>query len=583
MKMRHPSVGAWIDQVVYSLDMRGRYSFADSLIDITKVRLSSALAAYENTLRTQTLTIELEPLSATMCKSARIEWKAEKADVGVRVHQIHTAEIREQMRPLVDEWVRRGKAYPTSGGAYGSIPNKSFQRIKDLSKVPELRDAVLNLGIEDRWKRLFDVYVPMRYEASAQLLSLLKSGRDPEALSRGNEEAGMGLSVKGIRLKRKDAFRYANQLDFLLDYQRDAAIAFAASQLAVLEPDQVFMITVKHPWIKGAIAARSDVDVKDVLWDGRNLTIIADAGTRQVGADGSGALANSSTEKKYSGASVSEHVLRQLQRPNVFYPNIKPDKLLEFWATGVDPRHPPYVLGQDLGLSEPVKAGADNLFSRAFVKVGTKVLPHMLSGVPYTNLAYQPFHDYYAEKFPDSEFVDQGDDLNVKTSNPDGPGMFKPYDKIKSTQASTGHKKILGFWFWIALKKGKTPIELAAEDPDAVMGVIPRAIKTLSSASKRGSRWQELLSKQPLTGKLDITVDPATEIEMAKTLPLVLPFSFWKGKQSELLPMLKGLWGKMTSETRLALQHLKDDLDHRIAPFDLQPPEEVADADDAPE
>jgi hypothetical protein len=503
---------------------------------------------YQRTLSEIKLRIELEPLSSLMTPKATISWDSIPQEIGVKVRQTHQGPIRPEMKESVDTWFRSGHPFPSGGGVYGTVPNKSFDRVKKLVEIPELRDAVRILKDLDNWLLFWDRYITLRHEASCVLLDALKT-TDPEALSRGNEEAGLGIEIRGTRLQRKDTHRFRNDLDFLLDYQWDRAVAFAATQMAELPTGEVFLVSVDDPRIKGTIASRSDVDVQEVAWNGDLLTIVCEAGTRQVGGDGTGALSNSKTERKLSGTSVTERVLKELKPSNVFYPNLHRDKLLEAWATGVDPSTPPYLIGEDIGLVEPLKAGADNLFCRTFVRIGRKVLPEQLSGEGWTQAVYWYFHQVFARRTK-GWMLGMGDDLNLVTAT-DTEEIFHPYVKVKSSKPSTGDKKVLGWW-------------VRTTKDQAIFAVVPRLVKTLSSASKRSTEWEEKLSGQGAKGTIELQVPEGVENQVKEMVNLIKPFLFWKGKRDELKTMLQGLWTTVPGPTLDALRSLKDDIDYRL-------------------
>lgn len=548
------SITSQILHAVENLERFGRHRFKAGHIEIERVSVQYAIDAYKRTLLAVPLRFELEPLSSVMVSDATIEWDAQDQEVGVRVRQTHRGRIRPELKPLLAAWAKAGYPFPSGGGVYGTVPNKSFQRIQDLTRYPELRDSVRHFMDVDSWLLFWEKFITLRDEASTALLDALAT-TDPEALSRGNEEAGMGIQLRGQRLKRADAYNFRSDLRFLLDYQWDAAIAFAATQIAVLPADQVFMTKVQDPRIKGSIASRSDVDIKDVNWDGDFLTIQAEAGTRQVGGDGTGALSNSKSERKLSGSSVTEEVIRQIRPPNVFYPNLDKRKLLEFWATGVDPKKPPYVIGEDFGLTEPVKAGADNLFSRNFIQIGKKTMPDLFSGRSWTQAVYVYFHIQFARKAPGSEFLCLGDDLNMRTTT-ETDEVFAPYIKVKSTKPESNDKKMLGLW-----------VRTDEKNDHAIFAIVPRVCKTLSSASKRSGAWKEILSEQQQrTGRIDLKVPEAAEHEIKLTLNATKKYMFWEGKLRDLKPTLDGLWGSIPMADYEKLKLIKDDLEYRLQP-----------------
>lgn len=283
--MRYPesvrSPRRMIDLVVESLERFGKFDFkTDGYIRIERWSSRRALDAYRSTLNGIKGRLEGETPSATMVSKAYASWSVEKAEIGVRVRQKHVGIIRPEVRPLVENWIKAGKPSPSSGGFYFSVPNKSYARVADLMKYPDLRDVVINLSLQDPWVLFWERYLPLRHDVSRQMLDLVKTGVDPEALSRHNEKAGTGLAIRGMRLNRADLVKFANDLDFLLPYSYAIGVAFAAVQIAKLKPDEVWMVDIYDARIRGAIASRSDVDVTDITWDGERLTLDALAQTR---------------------------------------------------------------------------------------------------------------------------------------------------------------------------------------------------------------------------------------------------------------------------------------------------------------
>lgn len=550
--MRHLPVRRQIEEVVSSLESYGMFTFRDTLIRVERVRVNRALELYRRTLESVASRTELEPLASTWCEKAQVSWTSHPADIGYKVRQRHIARIRPQTAHAVEAWAKAGFPFAGGGGVYNTVPNKSYERVVALAKHPELRDAVLHYGDLEGWYTFWDTYLNLRHQASVYLLDALKN-RDPEALSRGNESAGLGLKIRGHLPTRGETHQYRRDLDFLINYQWDRCIAFAASQIAKLDAEDVYLIQVEDPTIRGSIASRSDVDVKDVSWDGSQLIIDAEAGTRQVGGDGTGILSNSKSEKKYFGASVTEQVLRTLALPNVSYPNTNREMLLEAWATGVNPKTPPYIIGEDIGLTGLLKAGADNLFSRAFLQIGRRVLPEMLSGSSYTQAVYWYFHKQFSQRVR-GRLMCMGDDVNLITTE-DTEEVFQPYTKVKSTKPETNDKKVLGWW--VRTAPGRT-----------TFAVVPRIVKSLSSAAKRSGEWEKLLSGQGPTGSLELALPERINNEMQLGLQDIMPYMFWSGEPREFLPMLHELWSGNDSSFWEKLAKLKDDVEHRFGQQD---------------
>jgi hypothetical protein len=407
------------------------------------------------------------------------------------------------------------------------------------------------------------MYLPLRYEMSRQLLYSLQTGADPEALSRHNEEAGTGLQIRGRRLKRKDLESHATDLDFLLPYAFMMGCCFAATQLAKLEPGNVWVIEPYDARIRGAIAARSDMEVLSTAWDGERFTVEGLSQTRQAGSDGTGTIANSHTERKLMGNSVTEAVLREFRRERVEYPFTGKRLLIEAWSLDAKPfRGKRYLIGQDFGLTRPVKSPADALFSRGYVKLAGRVIPLMLSGSGWTQAIYSVFHNHFITKAdPSDQLLALGDDMNLLTATSTAD-MFEPYVKVKSTDPERNTKKVLGLFTAFSVE----------EDPlgekDALIGVVPRVIKTVSSASKRSSHWGEQLSNLAPKGELELKHTDAQEEIVQNDLPILKDYLQWKGKRKDLKPFLESLWLHIRPEAWTALLNHADDWEYRIRPED---------------
>jgi hypothetical protein len=550
-----------IDQVVGQLERYGKFDFRGmGYVRIERWSVNRALEKYKATLLSMKGRLEAEPPSATMIQSARIEWSVEDAPIGKTVRQRHIGRVNPEVIPMIQDWKNAGKPYASSGGLYWTTPNKSYLKIAELSKFPELRDAIRNLGLEAELVRFFEAYSPLRYQVSRNLLDLVISGRDRDALSRHNEMAGTGIVLRNRRLNRSDIPQFAREMEFLLDYQLAMQVAFAATQIADLEPDQVWVINVYDPRVKGAIAARSDMEVMSADFNGEELIIEGVAQTRQAGSDGTGVLANAATEKRIMGSSVSEKAIRAVKAANVEYPFSSRETLIEVWDTDAKPfPNKNYVIGQDLGLTEPVKAGADNLFSRAFTLFsGLKMLSNMISGSGHTGPVYTPFHNFFAGKLqPGEKICAQGDDINaiVRMSTPE---IFDPYRKIKSTDPERNVKKILGKYTVMSLK----------EDPlgeeEAIASTVPRVLKTESSATKRSSKWGDLLSDLEPRGQLELIQPEETVEAIKRDLPVILPYLHWKGKRRDMRPMLEGHFRSIPPEVYAALQRHLEEWEHRL-------------------
>lgn len=551
-----------IESVMHALERYGQYRFRDSFITISRTSTTSAMESYKRTLLAKRPSILGEPLSATMMESATVSWSTEPTEVGANVRQVQEGVVRPRMRELVDLWYKAGKPFPSGGGFYLSVPNKSYEKVLKLSKLPELRDIVRRLDAYEDWLAFWELFIQIRMETSEQLLAIAVSGKDPEVLSRGNAAAGTGLSIKGRRLTREDLASNARHLDFLIPYMRDMMYAFAAVQMAELPFDQVFVITVTDPRIRGAIAARSAFDPLTVRWNGYSLSIEGISETRQAGTDCTGVLTNAKSESRYfAGQSVTERVLRAYKPANVHYPFTDKGTVLDAWATDAWRGAKRYIIGEDLGLSEPFSAPADSLFSRAFIDLSGRVLPCMLSGSTFTQAVYAVFHRVFSKRFaPGDVLLALGDDMNLLTSTAQDE-IFTPYVKVKGTDETSNTKKILGMY-------SKFPHN---DNPNGrcLVGVVPRVLKSESSASLQSRHWATTFA--PLvdvrSGRIDLRHDDATEELMREGLGSIIPYLGFATDRSKVRNELERLWGKLPRHVESVLSLTDPDYYQRIGAF----------------
>jgi hypothetical protein len=261
------------------------------------------------------------------------------------------------------------------------------------------------------------------------------------------------------------------------------------------------------------------------------------------------------------GSSVTESVLREFKNPGVDYPFTNKKLLIEAWALDAKPfPGKRYLIGQDFGLTDPVKSPADALFSRGFIKLGDRVMPLMLSGSGWTQAVYSVFHNHFmAKAAPGDQLLALGDDMNLLTSS-STEELFKPYIKVKSTDAALNNKKVLGLFTSFSVQPDPFG------DQDALVGIVPRVIKTVSSASKRGSDWGENLSNLAPTGQLELSHSEATEISIKADLPVLRPYIQWKGKRKDLKPFLDNQWMYIDPIKWAAMIRHSDDWEYRIKP-----------------
>lgn len=540
-------IEAYADQITKGEVIRPREAF----VTVRKEKTSRLLQRYKDTLMQMKPRFEGEPVSGLFAAEAEVVWRAEKAPIGFTVVQEHRGVIRKEMRKAVDEWVKAHKPFPTSGGFYCTVPNKSFDRIVSISKQPEIREFISQLGMEEEWLDFWDIWLEERAQTSRQMLELLKSGQDKEVFSRQNELAGTGLRLRGQTIKREDLANHANSLDFLVPYAREMGRIFAAIQLAQIDPDESVLIDVNDSRVRGAMASRSDAEVLSVNWNGEVLQLEVRTKSRQVGSDATGVLSNSASERKYQGQSVTEKVLRQFKSDKVIYPFEGFDNLIKLWALPSKPNESGYVIGEDLGMEIP-KIGADNLFCKGFAALGGRYMPLMFSGSVWTQAVYAPFHKSFARKTkPGESLVCLGDDINYITNQPlnEAVKIFDIYKKIKSTNPDTNTKKVLGYY--------------TSHEGKFRFGIVPRVIKTISSASKRGGYWEERLSDLAPDGRLQLQISPEVEESIRLALPIVKDLTYLEGKPEDALRLLQDHWGTVSKDTLATLALFQEAVEER--------------------
>jgi hypothetical protein len=517
------------------------YTFDDSLLTLKITKADYAFNRYKELLarKATKVTIEGEPLSAVFTTRGTVKWTTIQEEIGVKVRQQHVGVIRDELKPVVQTWMDQGHPFASGGGIHGSVPTKSLSRVEHLQQFPEYRNIIQRWGVEELALEWADLVIPARIELSKQLLDRMHT--DPDALARGNENAGMGIIVQGRRLKRGDTIGMNPKLfEFLIPHMRNMAIAFLVKQLAPIEPDEVIIAIVGDTNIRGAMAYRSDFDAKDIKFDGDRLMIDGIAGTRQVGTDASGALANARTERQILGKSFAQVMLEQFAPLNVKYPFDDHGRyLIDAWQ--LPPQAPDgqsIVIGEDLGLdieAGRLKAGADNLFISGYTQLASGIIaPDMLSGTWWTDKIYWIFHKAVSMRAgPALETsLNLGDDMNLKTlaENADTViEVLEPYVKIKSTRPATGDTKILGWWTRF-LKDGKV-----------IHSIVPRVIKTISSASKLGSYWSEKLSDLGTGGQMDLEISEEANLAVTEDMQYILPLYFFEGTRQEYAAYLNDL------------------------------------------
>lgn len=515
------------------------------LFHITEESATNVLESYKKTILGVKERYTIEPVSALWIQTGKskvhLEWQSYSEKIGKKVKTLVSGQVRPTFRPLVSKWENAGYPYPSTGSVFCSIPNKSFERIETLAKYPDFLMPILNYKMEELWIDFWTDAIQIRFDATTQMLEMKKT--DPEIFSKANKAAGTGTILRGIRTNREMLDRLdPKELEFLKFHQAGSAIMFAATQIVRPAPGKVWVINYLDPRIVGAVAARSDADPDEIRFDGETLTMTILAKTRQVGTDASGVLANAISEKKVFGRSVSEEIWRRAiekygaseQKPPFFGLN----NLFRLWSTPTTGNEM-VIIGEDFGLDEPIKAGADNLFSSTFIRMGNKVLPHLLSGTWYTTLTYVPIQINRGRKIRElgGEMFSLGDDMTTVVeakAKSAAEAVFYPYLKVKSTKGN--NSKILGFWTY---RLGNRYL----------IAQVPRVLKTMSSASQFATEWTNALPKDVgSNGNLEIEIPPSIELAVKTSLPAVRHLVYFEGTREQLPQKMSQAWRGTVNE-----------------------------------
>lgn len=537
--MPQRSVQHKLQMMIEILEKDRSFSERESgFFDIDEVSTQYALGQYKKTLEEIRPRTVIEPPSALWIDGkypVDLTWETTVADIGFRVKTVAKGRIRNEFIEYAKEYVKLGAPYFSTGAVYCTVPNKSYARIETLSNNEQFLFPVLNLGFKEEWIRFWGTAIETRRAHTEEMLALKKSM--PDIFSLGNPTAGTGAIIRGLKRSREmlDPLE-AGELKFLMLHQEGSALCFAATAAVRARPGKKWLIRYLNPSITLAMASRSDPEVDSVSIEEDLLTSVVVSQTRQVGGDGSGALSNSDGEKKAFGRSCLETIWREAlinadaveQRP----PFLGMTGLFEMWATPTEGKDF-IVIGEDFGMAEPIKAGADQLFSGAFIKLGARVMPHMLSGTWYTSLAYVPFHLYFGQKIKKlgGTMVCLGDDMNIRIKaeyREEVNKILTPYIKIKSTKPKD--KKILGFW---AHEFGVN---------DMLVGQTPRIQKSVSSASAIESEWKKVIPEPGPNGSVQIKTPEAIERAVIEGLPVVKGLTYFRGDPTSLVSTMDAKW-----------------------------------------
>lgn len=530
-----------LGMMIEILEKERSFSERDAgFFDIEEVSAQFVLGQYKKTLENIKPRTVIEPPSALWIDGSRpveLTWETTAAEIGFRVKTVARGMIRKEFIDYAREFVKLGAPYFSTGAVYCTIPNKSYARIELLSKNEQFLFPVLNLGFKEEWIRFWGKAIDTRRMHTEEMLGLKKAM--PDIFSVGNPSAGTGAIIRGLKRTRAMLDQLdAGELEFLKNHQEGSALCFAATAAVRAKPGKKWLIRYLNPSITLAKASRSDPELDSVTFEDNIMTSVVVSQTRQVGGEGSGALSNSDGEKRAFGRSCLETIWRDAllnadaieQQP----PFLGMKGLFEMWATPTTGKEGEFiVIGEDFGMSEPIKAGADQLFSGTFIKLGSDVMPHMLSGTWYTSLAYVPFHLHFGQKIRKigGQMVCLGDDMNIRVKAEYREvvnDILKPYVKIKSTRPKD--KKILGFWAH----------EYSATD--MLVGQTPRIQKSVSSASAIESEWKSIIPEAGPSGSVKIKTPEPIERAVLEGLPIVKGLTHFRGDPKTLVSEMDNQW-----------------------------------------
>jgi hypothetical protein len=458
---------------------------------------------------------------------------------GITVRGTATGIIRPELREMASIYHHFGCPFMSTGFVYGSVPTKSDARVEKLGIEGYMYKHVpVRKNFTDEWREFWEMCTFERIVHSVAMLQAYET--DKTIFSRGIENSGTGYMIRGLRIKRKDLETMnirKEDLQHILGIMAGTAIAYAVSQATLPGPQYVWMIEINEPSLYGALGARSDADAENVLFDkssGR-MTYDVTAGTRQIFGSGP-LLVNAKSEKSLFGASVTSIIWKKAIKmwnleEEMFPPIFSRDKLMEYWtshtidtATHDDDM---VLIGQDYGMVEPLKAGADTLSSGAFLKIRNRIIPHLASGDWFTTLSYVPIHYLFAKAFRKAKIpfdaVPLGDDFNCRVPKKyyeSAIALFKPYDKFKSIKSNIS--KILGM------------LTIRTEIKWHLLQT-PRLMKTVTSASTIDGFWDSLNDLNLKSeGIIDFYIPAEVEEAVQAALPTMLELGYMSGTQTEL-------------------------------------------------
>lgn len=536
-----------IKRVMYNLSRFKKHSERDfGMFKVSTIKVSRVMEIYKSTLLNVRRRYTIEPPSSGFNQGeTRYTWnsRTHKSGIGDVVYGTLEGTIRPEFRGLTEAFVASGTSFVSSGGVFCSIPNKSFDRVRGLLENPEFLFPVIRLGMEDLWLDFWSESIPIRYNKTRQMLKL--KSQYPNIFSEHNENAGTGASIRGIRAQRYHLDNFDSlTLEPFIRHQAGSAILHAATQLIEPPAGSVWLIKYMNPNVLFSVASRSDVDILDMRFDPKSGTLYQtfEANTRQAGTDVSGLLANAATEAKYFGKSASqeiwEHALNRYSAVEQRPPWADLQNVIDLWtAPTLDTPGPLVLIGQDLGLDEPIKAGADNLFCGAFIQAGKKTMPHLLSGTWYTSIGYVPFHIHFGRKIRKygATMSALGDDMNIlcpREVYDKVVDCLEPYKKIKGTKGK--FSKILGFWTDRSLPNRW------------LISQTPRLVKSVSSAMQVASQWAEIIPKDNgPSGQLSVETPLAIERDIQRQMPVLVSLTSFEGTPGRLQNSIKSAWRGM--------------------------------------
>lgn len=532
--------------IKYNLEKFGHHVESElGLFEIDLMGFKACIEKYKATIASVQPRFSMEPLSAAFVTTAKrpaiIKWKSEadKSGYGYTVRGTMTAEIKASVKPQVESWIKAGAPGASTGGVYCSVPNKSIDRVIKLGEHPELLYPVTVLQIEDQWEKFWLAYLALRAETTNKLLAY--KTHDPSVFSAHNEAAGTGVVIRGLRRDRAGLDELPSpELDFLARHQIGLGIAYAITQM--IRPknkEDRWVIHILDSRIRGSKGSRSDTDIEDIKYDGDTLSYTFASRTRQVGGDGSGVLANAKTETKYFGRSVVEEAWRRWiakSRGNYAPVFAGMDNLVKLWTCKtVGKPGEVVVVNEDLGMELPVKAGADTLFSGAYLHCWSLFMPELFSGFFGTTANYVPFHSYYAEKTQPygGTVTGMGDDISIRylaQYEKEVLATLEPYKKIKTTTPQWS--KILGY---LTLQH--------PEQQDFIEVLLtPRIMKSVSSATAAASDWKETLPSIGPEGSAEIKIPDRIVQAVAESEVIGAKYMYFKGTRAEVASQILTLW-----------------------------------------